>query len=210
QSSARSAVSAVARAPDAAARPQPGGGAATMLRAVPKAEPELQSERRIEPVPAEPPPAPKVPVESLSDIADLCTQNRDIRLRALLRAFVRPVRIEAGRLEIGLAEDAPKSLVAELQRRLEEWTGVRWMVILSRDAGGPTLAEAEAQAQQERVADARQDPDVAAILQRFPGARITDVRIKPAETEADEETAEVAAVAESAEGDILPGDDIEH
>jgi hypothetical protein len=38
-------------------------------------------------------------------------------------------------------------------------------------------------AQEARVADARQDPDVAAILQRFPGAKITDVRIKVQETE---------------------------
>ena len=81
------------------------------------------------------------------------------------------------------------------------------MVIVSREAGGLTLAEAETKAQEERVADARQDPDVAAILQRFPGARITDVRIKAPEVES--ETVEVAAVAESAEGDILPGDDIE-
>jgi DNA polymerase III subunit gamma/tau len=84
------------------------------------------------------------------------------------------------------------------------------MVILSREAGGPTLAEAETQAQEARVADARQDPDVAAILQRFPGAKITDVRIKVQEAEDEPETVEAAAVAESAEGDILPGDDIEH
>jgi DNA polymerase-3 subunit gamma/tau len=157
--------------------------------------------------PAEAAPQPKVPVRSLEDISDLCTKNRDIRLRALLRNFVRPGRFEPGRAEIGLGDDAPKALVGDLQRRLEEWTGIRWMVIVSREATGPTLAEAEVKAQEERVADARQDPDVAAILQRFPGARITDVRIKAPEVES--ETVEVAAAAESAEGDILPGDDIE-
>lgn len=120
------------------------------------------------------------------------------------------MNVEAGRLEISLAEDAPKSLVADLSNRLQEWTGIRWLVILSREAGGQTLAEAETAAQEARVADARQDPDVAAILQRFPGAKITDVRIKVQETEDEAETVEVAAAAESAEGDILPGDDIEH
>ncbi|WP_439614992.1 DNA polymerase III subunit gamma/tau [Shinella sp.] len=204
-------VSAIARQPDAPAqRAQSGGATVTMLRPVPQADPAPEPVGRIEPVPAEQPAAvPLVPVKSLSDVADLCTKNRDIRLRALVRAFVRPVSVEAGRLEISLANDAPKSLVPDLQNRLQEWTGARWMVILSREAGGPTLSEAESQAQEARVADARQDPDVAAILQRFPGAKITDVRIKVQETEDEPETIEVAAVAESAEGDILPGDDIE-
>ena len=205
-------VSAVSRQPDAPAqRAQSGGATVTMLRPVPQAEPAPEPVGRIEPAPAAPPEAvPMVPVNSLSDLADLCTKNRDIRIRALLRAFVRPVKIEPGRLEISLADDAPKSLVSELQTRLQEWTGSRWMVILSREAGGPTLAEAETQAQEARVADARQDPDVAAILQRFPGAKITDVRIKMQEAEEALETIEIAAAAESAEGDILPGDDIEH
>ena len=212
QPTGQAALSAVARPPEAPAqRVQSGGGTVTMLRPVPHAEPVSQPVGRIESAPAVQPVAePKVPVNSISDIADLCTKNRDIRLRALVRAFVRPVSVEAGRLEIGLANDAPKSLVNELSSRLQEWTGMRWMVILSREPGGPTLAEAETMAQEARVADARQDPDVAAILQRFPGAKIMDVRIKVQETEEEPETVEAAAVVESAEGDILPGDDIEH
>ena len=209
QPTAQAAVSAVSRQPDAPAPAQSGG--ATMLRAVPQAEPSPQPVGRIEPAPAEQPAAaPQVPVNSLSDIADLCTKNRDIRLRALVRAFVKPVRVEAGKLEIGLAQDAPKSLITDLQNRLQEWTGMRWLVILSREAGGPTLSEVETMAQEARVADARQDPDVAAILQRFPGAKITDVRIKVQEAEDEIETVAAPAAAESAEGDILPGDDIEH
>ncbi|MCF3639011.1 DNA polymerase III subunit gamma/tau [Rhizobium sp. TRM95111] len=193
-----------------AIRPQQGSGA-TMLRPVPAAQPAEETVGRIESRPAPElaeKPASKVPVNTLGDIAELCTKNRDIRLRTLLRGFVRLVKLEPGRLEINLGDDAPKSLVGDLQKRLEEWTGIRWMVILSREAGEPTLVEAETRAQEARVADARQDPDVAAILQRFPGAKITDVRIKAPEAEV--ETIEVVAVAESAEGDILPGDDIEH
>jgi DNA polymerase-3 subunit gamma/tau len=211
QPSTQAAVSAVARQPDQPMRAQVGGGTVTMLRPVPQVEPSAQPVGRVETTPAaQPAAAPKVPINSISDVADLCTKNRDIRLRALVRAFVRPVSVEPGKLEISLTDDAPKSLVADLSNRLQEWTGQRWLVILSREAGGPTLSEAETMAQEARVADARQDPDVAAILQRFPGAKITDVRIKVQETEDEPETVVVAAAAESAEGDILPGDDIEH
>jgi DNA polymerase-3 subunit gamma/tau len=194
-----------ARAMDMPASRQPSGGPTAMLRAVPDERPhgmEMPVAR------TEEKPEPKVPVTSLEDIADLCTKNRDPRLKAMLRNFVRLVRVDTGRLEINLSNDAPKSIVADLQKRLEEWTGSRWMVILSREEGTPTLVEAETSARDARLRDARQDPDVVAILAQFPGAKITDVRIRaPAPDEPDEVAA--PAAAESSDGDILPGDDIE-
>ena len=186
----------------------PTGGATAMLQAVPSPERPETPVGRIEEQPAGKP-APKVPVNSLSDIADLCSKNRDPKLKALLRNFVRLVRLEPGRLEINLSADAPKSIVGDLQRRLEEWTEIRWMVILSREPGEPTLVETDASAREARLTDARADPDVAAILAQFPGARITDVRIRMQEEDAVEAEAAAPAAAESDEGDILPGDDIE-
>jgi len=170
----------------------------------PVSQPQPATLGRVETKPA---PVPKVPVRSLEDIAELCTQNRDPKLKALLRSYVRLVSLEPGRLEINLPSEAPKTLAGDLQRRLEEWTEIRWMVILSREAGKPTLAETESSNREARLLDARQDPDVAAILARFPGARITDVRIRAAGNE--DETLDIPSAAESAEGDILPGDDIE-
>jgi DNA polymerase-3 subunit gamma/tau len=49
---------------------------------------------------------------------------------------------------------------------------------------------------------------VAAILAHFPGAKIIDVRVRAPEPEEEGEATPPAA-AESEEGDILPGDDIE-
>ena len=196
------------RSSQVAASRVPGGGTTAMLQAVPSPERVEVPVGRIEEQPADKP-VPKVRVNSLSDIADLCSKNRDPKLRALLRNFVRLVRLEPGRLEINLSPDAPKSIVGELQKRLEEWTEIRWMVILSREPGEPTLVETDASTREARLTDARADPDVAAILAQFPGARITDVRIRMQEDEAEEAEAAAPAAAESDEGDILPGDDIE-
>jgi DNA polymerase III subunit gamma/tau len=154
-------------------------------------------------------PAPLVQVNSLDDIADLCTKNRSPVLRAQLRQFVHLVKIEPGRLEIRLETQCPPTIVNELKLRLTEWTGINWWVTLSNEAGSPTLVQTENSTREARLLDARQDPDVAAILSRFPGAKITDVRIKPGAVEEDETLLTPPAAAESAEGDILPGDDIE-
>ena len=188
--------------------PRPASGLPTArLQSVPMSEPSSIVVGRSDAKPAEAP-VPKVAVNSLDDIAELCTRNRDPKLKALLRNYVRLVRLEPGRLEVNLPAEAPKTLAGDLQRRLEEWTEIRWMVILSRDTGEPTLAETETSNREARLLDARQDPDVAAILSRFPGARITDVRIRATGVE-DDEAPNLPAAAESAEGDILPGDDIE-
>ncbi|WMW55424.1 DNA polymerase III subunit gamma/tau [Agrobacterium pusense] len=152
--------------------------------------------------------APKVPVNSVQDIADLCQKNRDPVMRAKVRNFVRLVRLEPGRLDMRLGEGAPGSLPGELGVKLKEWTGIHWIISLSKEQGEPTLVEAEGNARDARLVDARQDPDVAAILAQFPGAKITDVRIRAAVQDEAEDIAS-PSVAESSEGDILPGDDIE-
>ncbi|MBB4571243.1 DNA polymerase III subunit gamma/tau [Rhizobium leucaenae] len=198
----------MARAVETApSRPAPSPAApVAMLRAVPntQASPVVG---RIEPKPAEAP-KPLVPVNSMADIAELAGQKRDPKVKALVRSFVRPVRLEPGRLDVSLAPGAPTTLLNELAVKLKEWTGIHWIVSLSREEGEPTLVEAEANAQQQRVADARQDPDVAAILSQFPGAKIIDVRVRAPDVEEEEQVA-APATAESVDGDILPGDDIE-
>ncbi|MFC5755133.1 DNA polymerase III subunit gamma/tau [Rhizobium sp. GCM10022189] len=194
-----------ARTPEPAPRPHPSGPTA-MLRAVPNPEP--QNIGRVETKPAEAP-TPLVPVNSIGDIVDLATEKRDVKLKALVRNFVRPVRIEPGRLDVNLTEGAPGTLLNELAVKLKEWTGIHWIVSTSREEGGPTMVEAEAKAQEQRVSDARQDPDVAAILAQFPGAKIIDVRVRAPSPEEEAEDIKPPAAAESEEGDILPGDDIE-
>ena len=64
-----------------------------------------------------------------------------------------------------------------MMRRLTDWTGRRWMVSLTRESGAPTLAEAEEETRENIFAGARADPAVAAILAKFPGARVVDVRL---------------------------------
>jgi DNA polymerase-3 subunit gamma/tau len=149
---------------------------------------------------AEPPPAIEaVPVRSLADIAALADANRDMTFKVMFKKCVRPVRIEPGRLDVALTDDAPKTLLGDLTVKLKNWTGRTWVVSVSRDeAGGPTLAEVEASRRETALMDARNDPAVAAILARFPGAHIIDVRI-PDAPEAD--TVEASAAPDPAEDD---------
>jgi DNA polymerase III subunit gamma/tau len=93
---------------------------------------------------------------------------------------VRPVSFGENRIEVALMPGAPKTLYNDLSRRLESWTGARWLIVPSDAEGGETLAETEATTRRAAEDDARQDPAVAAILKRFPGAKIIGITLRDA------------------------------
>lgn len=130
-----------------------------------------------------PQPQPSVRLASLHDVAALASEKRDIRLKLAVEKQLRPVRFEEGRIDVQPTKDAPYDLPQELARKLSDWTGIRWVVALSRDEGGPTIAEEREAARDRLVTDARADPLVAAVLRRFPGAQIVDVRVNAVEGE---------------------------
>ncbi|MEM1050340.1 MAG: DNA polymerase III subunit gamma/tau [Pseudomonadota bacterium] len=118
--------------------------------------------------------------DDLSDLralADRLGLRRDLKLKFAVERQIRPVAMERGMLEIAVEPGAPPDLAARLGRFLEEETGTRWMVVVSRETGGDTLHEIEQRAQARMMSDAAAHPDVAAVLSAFPGARIVDVRL---------------------------------
>lgn len=179
------------------ASPGNGGASAVAQTRMPTANGGAQTMRLVEPEPMPaafvPEPvadAPPVPVKSLADIVALADAQRDMAFKVLVKRCVRLVRIEPGRIDVSLTDDAPKMLLNDLTAKLRAWTGRSWLVSLSKEEGGQTLAEMESTKRESALLDAKSDPTVAAILARFPGAKIIDVRI-PDAPEADAVEAEV-------------------
>jgi DNA polymerase-3 subunit gamma/tau len=150
---------------------------------------------RRDPVPrASAPAAPQL--AKFEDIVALAGAKRDLQTKHAIETFVRPVSMQEGRLEISLAEGAPAGLVQSLSAKLQEWTGKRWFVTLSAEGGAPTVGEQRAASQSALERDARKDPLVEAVLQRFPGAEIVSVRKR--------EDAAVKSESDAAEFDMPP------
>jgi DNA polymerase-3 subunit gamma/tau len=119
------------------------------------------------------------PMPAFARFADLIAfvaEKRDLPLKTLLERDVRLVRFEDGKLEVALEPSASRALIADLARKLTALTGRRWMVVVSTEAGEPTLkAQAEAR-RTEFMAGVQSDPRVQDVLARFPGAQIVAVR----------------------------------
>ncbi len=120
--------------------------------------------------------APKVRLENFEALVGLAAQNRDIQIKTALERDVRLVRFEEGSIEFALAPGASAALAQTLMRKLQDWTGMRWMVAISSAEGAPTLREQAETREQERRIGVQADPLVRSVLERFPGAEIVAVR----------------------------------
>ncbi|MDF2618744.1 MAG: polymerase subunit gamma/tau [Xanthobacteraceae bacterium] len=172
----------------------PSGGGSAMLAtaprafspapapaAAPSAASHLSVAARGTPSPAPSPavapqPAPGMAIATFEELVALASQKRDLRMKFALENNVRLVAFEDGKLEVALVAGGSPNLIQELQGKLGEWTGRRWLVALSREEGEPTLAEQAKSARDAMMTGVRADPLVAAALARFPGASIVDVR----------------------------------
>jgi DNA polymerase-3 subunit gamma/tau len=134
-----------------------------------------------EPAPVAPAlsPASSVVVPRLArfdDVVALARSKRDIQLVQALERDVRLARFEQGSIAFTPVEGAEPGLAQTLSRRLQEWTGERWMVALVAGSTTPTLREAAQAREAERTSNAASHPLVQKVLDRFKGARIVDVR----------------------------------
>jgi len=155
-----------------APRGSPRGSAAASPR--PMEAPVAQGETAATPVTA---------IASFAELIALAQEKRDIAMKMALERDVRLVRCEDCRLEIALEPSAPKTLVHDLSRKLSNWTGKRWIVVVSKERGAPTLrAQADAREADLRR-DVENDPLVQAVMQTFPGATIENVTQRPPELE---------------------------
>ena len=198
--------SAPARAPSGG-----GGGTSALARApqvtqsqtAPAQSYAPQAAARAQTVPSA---APRVQLARFEDLVALSQVNRDIQLRMALERDMRLVRFEQGSIEFSLVPGASPQIAAHLMRRLQEWTGERWMVAISTAEGAPTINERQQTRQRERAVGVRADPLVQSVLERFPGAEIVSVRSTGGEAP---EPAYVASASQGGSDELAYVDEIE-
>ena len=145
--------------------------------------------------------APALRITSFPELVALAGEKRDIMTKSALETDVRLVRIEDGRLELALERNAARGLVNDLSRKLEQWTGRRWTVIVSNEAGQPTLRSQNEDKKNEHARAAEADPRVQEVLARFPGAKVVEVRKLAAEPPESDATGEDPAESSDSDDD---------
>jgi DNA polymerase-3 subunit gamma/tau len=93
---------------------------------------EARSALAIKPQDSTPPVQPETTraFTGFRDILELAAEKRDIKLKSDLERLIRPIRVSPGQFELALEPDAHPGLPGEIARKLEAWTGLRWIVMV--------------------------------------------------------------------------------
>ena len=157
-------------------------------------------------VAAAPPEASGLPrARSFAEVVALAATHRDIQMKAALERDVRLVRFEEGAIDFELAPGASPALAQTLSRKLADWTGMRWMVTLSKVGGAPSLRETALSAVDAEKQAAAADPLVRKVLEMFPGSEVVAVHSAAAAPEPP--AAAPAAEANLVDDDVVYVDD---
>jgi DNA polymerase III subunit gamma/tau len=156
------------------------GPRASSQLAAADAAPAAQATFPSRPAALAPPPA-QHRLACFEDVVALARVKRDIQLVQSLEREARLARFEKGSIAFTPVEGAVPGLAQMLARRLQEWTGERWMVALVAGSTAPTMREVAEARDAERASGAAAHPLVRKVLERFKGARIVDVRRPEAE-----------------------------
>ena len=115
---------------------------------------------------------------SFAEVVALAGQKRDMMLKVHLEDNVSLVKFDAqtGSIDLYLMPAAPPELANDLREKLNAWTGRRWMVMLSKAEGAPSIGSVRRAREAAELAAIKSHPAVKAVLDAFPDAKISEVR----------------------------------
>jgi DNA polymerase-3 subunit gamma/tau len=113
--------------------------------------------------------------QTFSDAVQMFNAQREALLYNYLMRDVRLVQFEKGRIELNISSEVPVDFAGRVGKCLTDWTGQRWVVILSHEAGAAPLQEQADAADIKKREAVKSHPLVASVLKRFPGAEITKI-----------------------------------
>lgn len=116
-------------------------------------------------------------IDNFAQLVDLFKKNGEILLYNWLEGNVRLVAFEQGRLEIAICDSVPADFAGKITDALRKWTGNRWVVVISKQAGQATIQEARRNVELELKAEMSTKPEINKVLELFPGAVIEKVEM---------------------------------
>ncbi|MCT6879918.1 MAG: DNA polymerase III subunit gamma/tau [Commensalibacter sp.] len=113
--------------------------------------------------------------QSWREILAFVKKKEERLLHAHMRNSVHLVRFAPPVIEIRIEDNVSGKLASQLSKLLNENSTARWTIVLSQQAGEPTLMEQEQEQAAEDLEAVKKEPFVQQILQMFPGATLARV-----------------------------------
>ena len=120
----------------------------------------------------------KSPINSLDQLLEACTQNKEVRLKYEIEKNVNLVSFEKNRIEISFNDKLDNNFVKDLSLKLFEWTNERWIITLSKIKGDLSIEEKEKDKKNKLLEKAKETEIYKNVLNNFSDAALFDVKIK--------------------------------
>lgn len=117
-------------------------------------------------------------LRTFEDVVALFGEKREALLQADLARYVHIAKFETGHISLRLADGAPANIPGQLSERLRQWTGMPWVISLSREQGEETLSTRRLAAESAVMDEVKAHPVVASVLMAFPDAVLREIRTK--------------------------------
>ncbi len=120
-------------------------------------------------------------INSFNDLLDICILKKEVKLKYELEKNVNLVSFDKQRIEISFNDDLDKDFVKVLSSKLYIWTNKRWIITLSKEKGDLSIKEKETDIRKNIFKKNKDSILYKKILENFPDAEMTEVKIKKSE-----------------------------
>ena len=119
----------------------------------------------------------KILIKSFSDLLNICSEKREIKLKYELENNINLVSFEDNRIEISFNQNLDKDFVKILSSKLFEWTNERWIITFSKSKGSISLKEEEKNKKKELIQNIKDSELYKIVVKKFPDAELSDVKV---------------------------------
>ncbi len=118
----------------------------------------------------------KTKINSFSDLISICITKKEIELKYELENNVNLISFKHNNIEISFNENLNKNFIKNLTSKLLDWTGERWIILLSKKSGLKTINELKNQNKENNLEDLKDSNSYKKAINLFPDLEITNVK----------------------------------
>ena len=125
----------------------------------------------------------KIEIKNFEELIKLCNEKKELKLKYELETNVNLISFTDQRIEISFNENLDRDFVKELTLKLYEWTGQRWIIALSKKTGQLSKKQNREIKKSKTIEDVKNQEFYKKILELFPDAELTDIKLKDKDNE---------------------------
>ena len=117
----------------------------------------------------------KTKIDSFSELISICTKKKEIGLKYELENNVNLISFKNNNIEISFNDNLDKNFIKNLTSKLLDWTGERWIILLSKNAGLKSIKEVENENKKNELENLKNSKLYEKAVTLFPDLEIADI-----------------------------------